>query len=362
MRPSRKLFAALALVAAAAAGSWPAFARVPAGYPRSYENTVNAAIREGHLSIYSTTDAREVTDLLRDFRSLYPQITVEYADLNSTELYSRFIAEVAAHEGTADLLWSLAMDLQIKLVNDGYAQAYASPEKPNLPAWAIWKNEAYGVTAEPIVIAYNKRLMPPADVPHSHADLERLLRTNPAYSGKVATYNPERSGTGFLYITQDVQATRDTWGLIRAMGRSKLQLYTSSGAMLERLASGEHLIAYNMIGSYAVERQLKDPAIGVVLPSDYTLVCSRIALIPSDARNPDAAKLFLDYLLSKRGQTMLAKRHMGPVRADVPQPAGVNPAPDRTRAIRVGPELLANLDQIKRLRFLKDWRRALDGG
>jgi iron(III) transport system substrate-binding protein len=34
---------------------------------------------------------------------------------------------------------------------------------------------------------------------------------------------------------------------------------------------------------------------------------------------------------------------------------------DRTRAIRVGPELLANLDQIKRLRFLKDWRRALDG-
>src|SRR5262245_37470523 len=258
MRPSRNLFAVFALVAAAAAASWPAFGRVPAGYPRSYENTVAAAIRQGRLSIYSTTDAREVTELLRDFRSLYPQITVEYADLNSTELYSRFIAEVAAHEGTADLLWSLAMDLQIKLVNDGYAQAYASPEKPNLPEWAIWKNEAYGVTAEPIVIAYNKRLMPPADVPRSHADLERLLRTNPAYAGKVATYNPERSGTGFLYITQDVQATRDTWGLIRAMGRSKLQLYTSSGAMLERLASGEHLIAYNMIGSYAVERQLKD--------------------------------------------------------------------------------------------------------
>jgi iron(III) transport system substrate-binding protein len=355
MRPIRTLLAVLALVAAATA----AFGRVPAGYPRSYENIVAAAVRAGKLSIYSTTDAREVGELLRDFGSLYPQITVDYADLNSTELYSRFIAEVAAREGTADLLWSLAMDLQIKLVNDGYTQAYASPEKPNLPEWAIWKNEAYGVTAEPIVFVYNKRLMPPGDVPHTHADLTQLLNNNPSYIGKVATYNPERSGTGFLYITQDVQATRDTWDLIRAMGRAKLQLYTSTGAMLERVVSGEHLLAYNMIGSYALERQMRDPSLGVVMPADYTMLSSRIALIPSDARNPDAAKLFLDYLLSKRGQTMLARKHMTGVRSDVPQPEGARPLADRTRAIRVGPELLANLDQIKRLRFLKDWRRAL---
>ena len=130
----------------------PSLARVPMGYPRSYENVVTAANKAGRLSIYSTTDVREVTELLRDFRLLYPQINVEYADLNSTELYSRVIAEVAAKEGTADLLWSLAMDLQIKLVNDGYAQPYASPEKPNLPEWAIWKNEAYGVTARSLLL------------------------------------------------------------------------------------------------------------------------------------------------------------------------------------------------------------------
>lgn len=340
--------------------SLQSFAREPAGYPRSYEKIVEAAQKQGHLSIYSTTDAREVSGLLRDFRSLYPRISVEYSDLNSTELYSRFIAEVAAHEGTADLLWSLAMDLQIKLVNDGYAQAYASPEKPNLPEWAIWKNEAYGTTAEPIAFVYNKRLMPPGDVPHTHADLERLLRTNPAYVGKIATYNPESSGTGFLWITQDLQVTRDTWALIRAMGRAKLQLYASTGAMLERLVSGEHLFAYNMIGSYALERQARDPSIGVLLPTDYTMVASRIALIPAEARNPDAAKLFLDYLLSKRGQTQLSAKHMTSVRADVPAPPGSRPNAERTRAIRVGPELLANLDQIKRLRFLKDWRRAMN--
>jgi iron(III) transport system substrate-binding protein len=251
------------------------------------------------------------------------------------------------------------MDLQIKLVNDGYAQAYASPEKPNLPAWAIWKNEAWGTTGEPVVMVYNKRLMPAADVPQTRADLERLLTNNPAYRGKVATFNPERSGVGFLYITQDLQVTRGTWRLVRAMGRTDVQLHSSAGAMLERIASGEQLIGYNMIGPYAFERQARDPSVGVILPQDYMLVASRIALIPADARNPAAAKLFLDYLLSKRGQAQLAERYMTPVRSDVPSQTMAAYDAQRTRAIRVGPELLANLDQIKRLRFLKEWRSAL---
>jgi iron(III) transport system substrate-binding protein len=201
--------------------------------------------------------------------------------------------------------------------------------------------------------------MPAADVPQTRADLERLLTTNPAYRGKVAMLNPERSGVGFLYITQDLQVTRSTWRLVRAMASADVQLHASSGAMLERIASGEQLIGYNMIGPYSFERQSRDASVGVILPHDYMLVASRIALIPADARNPAAAKLFLDYLLSKRGQAQLAHRFMTPVRSDVPSPTMATYDAQRTRAIRVGPELLANLDQIKRLRFLKEWRSAL---
>ncbi|WP_217705428.1 ABC transporter substrate-binding protein [Peristeroidobacter soli] len=356
MRLAKTVAAAVLLLATALS----AIAAVPPSYPRSYANRIADANEDGRLSIYSTTDAREVAQLLQDFRSLYPRIRVEYFDINSTELYNRFIAEVAAKEASADLLWSSAMDLQIKLVNDGYAQAYASPEKPNLPAWAIWKNEAYGTTAEPVVLVYNKRLVPAAEVPHTRADLERLLTDNPSYVGKVAMMDPERSGAGFLYMTQDLRVTRDNWRLVHAMGRAKVQFYSSTGAMLERVASGEHLLAYNTIGPYALERAARDPAIGVILPSDYTLVASRIALIPADARHPDAAKLFLDYLLSRRGQAFLAQKHMTPVRSDVDAPPGTHIDAPNMRAIRVGPELLANLDQIKRLRFLKDWRNAVN--
>ncbi|SEU31296.1 ABC transporter substrate-binding protein [Stigmatella erecta] len=335
---------------------------LPEGYPPAYARIIEAARQEGTLSIYSATDASEAAPLIREFEATYPGVRVEYADQNSTEIYSRFIAEVAAGQGTADLVWSSAMDLQVKLIHDGYAQAYASPETPNLPGWAVWKNEGYGTTAEPLVIAYNKRLMPAGDVPRTRADLERLLRAKKDfYQGKVASYDPERSGVGFLFISQDVQLSQDTWRLVEAMAGTGPRLYTSTGAMMERLVSGEHLLVYNMIGSYALRRQKQDPSVGIVFPADFTLTLSRIAFIPTEARHPNAAKLFLDFLLSKRGQRLLAGRDMAPVRTDVDTTGVPMPPAGQVRAIRLGPQLLTHLDPLTRLRFLKQWKRIVRG-
>ena len=47
--------------------------------------------------------------------------------------------------------------------------------------------------------------------------------------------------------------------------------------MMERVTSGEHLIAYGIFGSYALSRSKKDPNLGIVLPKDYTMVTSRVA-------------------------------------------------------------------------------------
>src|SRR5258708_30625335 len=160
----KRLFAAIAAVLLCASG-----ATAQQNYPADYAKIVDAAKKEGKLVVYATTDAASSNALLKDFKSLYPDVQVEYSDLNSTELYNRFIAEAAAGSGTADLLWSSAMDLQVKLVHDGQALTYASPEIPALPKWAVWKDQAYGTTYEPITFVYNKRLGPAQDVPHDPA-------------------------------------------------------------------------------------------------------------------------------------------------------------------------------------------------
>src|SRR5262245_55204718 len=149
-----------AFFATALAFASAAQAQAPEGYPADYAKIVDAAKKEGKVVVYATTDAVAANPLIKDFESLYPGIKVEYSDLNSTELYNRFIAEAAANNGTADVLWSSAMDLQVKLVADGQAETYASPETKALPKWAVWKDSAYGTTYEPITFVYNHGLVP----------------------------------------------------------------------------------------------------------------------------------------------------------------------------------------------------------
>jgi iron(III) transport system substrate-binding protein len=342
-------------------------AQTPQGYPADYASIVEAAKKEGKVVIYATTDAVAANPLVKDFETLYPGIKVEYSDLNSTELYNRFIAEAAANNGTADVLWSSAMDLQVKLVADGLAATYPSPEIKALPKWAVWKDAAYGTTYEPITFVYNKRLVPEADVPKDHTDLLKLLNAKPDfYKGKITAYDPERSGVGYLFCNEDIKDFPQAWDLFKAMGKAQAKLYTSAGAMMERVTSGEHLIAYGIFGSYALGRSKKDPNLGIILPKDYTMVTSRVAFISSKARNPNAAKLFLDYILSKRGQEIIAnKADLYSLRSDVEGEATIKGVGqligDKARPVPIDQTLLDNLDQTKRLAFLSKWQQAKKG-
>jgi len=327
--------------------------------------TIAGAKKEGKLIIYSSTDSASVEPLLQDFKSLYPFLQVEYNDLNTTEIYNRFTAESASGAGTADLLWSSAMDLQLQLASKGNALSYASPEISGLPKWAIWQNQAYGTTFEPVSIAYNKRLLPADAVPQSHADLVRLMKAKPdVFKDKIATFDPEKSGVGFLMMTQDEKVFPQFWDLARGLGATGAKVYTSTGAMLEKVGSGEHTLAYNIIGSYVLLRQKKDPSLGLVLPKDYTLAFSRVAFISKTARNPNAAKLLLDYILSKRGQTVMSEKSLVySIRSDVPgaiTAAGLNKQLGKAvKPIDVNTDILAGLEQTKRLNFMKQWKEAL---
>jgi len=218
--------------------------QVPAGYPADYNKIIDAAKKEGKVVIYSATDTKAVEPLIKDFKSIYPELQVEYNDMNSTEVYNRYISEMAAGGNSADLMWSSAMDLQIKLVSDGYGLSYASPEISKLPAWAVWNNAAYGTTYEPAVFVYNKRLVSPNEVPKTHAEFAKLISSDSGkFKNKVTTYDIEKSGVGFMFITQDSRENTEFWNLAKAFGNASVRVQSSTGTMLERISSGETCLA-----------------------------------------------------------------------------------------------------------------------
>ena len=357
-----------AVGAALAAVVGIAAAQVPAGYPASYGDTIAAAKKEGKVVVYSTTDTAAANFLIKDFQALYSGISVEYNDMNSTEVYNRFISEKAAGAGSADVLWSSSMDLQIKLANEGGALDYASPEIKSLPAWAVWKNEAFGTTYEPLSIVYNKRLLSGDEIPQSHADLLKVFTTKTEkLKGKVTTYDIEKSGVGFMLITQDSKFNPQFWDMVKALGVVGPRVQSSAGTMMERISSGENLLGFNIFNSYAALRAKKDPSIGIVIPKDYALVMSRVMFISKTAKNPNAAKLWLDYTLSKRGQTIVANQaELGSIRTDVEgemTAAGYGKLLGAAaKPIPVSADLLVFLDQGKRLDFIKQWTAAMKAG
>jgi len=322
------------------------------------------AAQGGTVVIYAAADLEVIEPLIVDFEQTHPHIQVEYHDLQTTELYERFLAE-AGPGGRADVVWSSAMDLQMKLVNDGHAQPYRSDETAALPGWARWKNEAFGTTFEPVCFAYNRDKLDAEHVPQSHAELARMLRENPErFRDRLATYDPQLSGLGYLLHTQDLEANPVVfWTLIEGMTRVGLSIEPTTTQMLDRIVSGESELGYNVLCSYAKARASSDARIGSVMPRDYTLVMSRIAFISRYAPHPDEAEEWLDYVLSKRGQTILNLIGLHSVRNDVEGDSSAASLRRRLgkafRPIVLSTGLLTYIDQSKRKLFLSQWDTVL---
>jgi len=318
------------------------------------------------LIIYSSLDEAVSKPLMTRFQEKNPDVEIVYHDLQTLEIYERVIAETDVKNGTADLVISSAMDLQMKLANDGYAQALANPE-PRWPNWAKWRSTAFGLTFEPSVIVYHKPSFEAQDPPRNRSALESLLASSgDAFFGRAATYDIERSGLGFLFLVRDREHDRDIWKLMNSFGESNVKLYSNSSSILERVADGRLAVGYNILGSYAQSWQTRNPELGIILPEDFTVVMSRIALVPEAAKTPALGKSMLRFLMSREGQTIMADDVKLP--ALHPQVQGKNTMGSmrktygsRLRPITLGPGLIAYLDQVKRSRLIRRWNEALRG-
>jgi iron(III) transport system substrate-binding protein len=186
------------------------------------------------------------------------------------------------------------------------------------------------------------------------------------FGGKIATYDPSRT-LGLMLNVYDSQYNPNFWDDLKALGKSAMKIEASSGSMMEKVGSGEYVLAWNVIGSYVAPLMKRNPSVNMVMPSDYTLVMSRIAFVTKDAKSPNAGKLFLDYLLSKRGQTKVATdAGLFSIRDDVDadNSAGKLRAKlgDALRPIPIGEKLLDDvMNEQSRVKFLRDFQNALRG-
>lgn len=316
------------------------------------------------LVIRSATDLDVIQPLLADFQRIAPDLGIRYVETLTNDLFARSRRECQEKRSDADMLITSSVDHLVVLSNEGCALSHRSPESGSGPAWTRWRDEVFGFTFEPAVIVYNRTIVPADDVPRTRVELINLLREHPArFVGRIGAYNVAQSGIGYLFGAFDARDALIYGRLIEGFGRMRLVTRCCTGDLINEIADGRLYIGYNLLGSYAVAARRKGAQIGIVIPRDYVLALSRAALIPAAAANPGAARRFLDYLLSARGQRVMRESAFyfdfsGQLPADVDGAPG-QILPGTIRPIVIGPGLLPVQDRAKRQRFLNEWHRSI---
>ncbi|TFF23160.1 ABC transporter substrate-binding protein [Jiella endophytica] len=346
---SRAVLAAL-LVALAALTIWLVVLKEGSDAP---ERTV--------LDVWSATDKAAMSAIVAGFEAAYPNVSVRYTEFNTSELQD---AVLAAKE-MPDVVISSAMDLQVELVNRGLASPVS--DVPETPDWARWREELFGFTQEPVALVYNRQAFSDRRLPSTRSELAGMIRDEPSFfDGRVGTYDVALSGVGYMFAAQDAQRGFQASRLVESLGRARARTYCCTSDMVGDVATGKLVLAYNVIGSYALEQVRQDARLGILLLSDYALVFTRSVLVPKESDAKGAAGDFIRFLLSDAGQTLIDRNSsLFPLIESFRE--GQSFFESRFEGstsllpIRLRPSLLTWLDGRKKAKFLHDWQASIKG-
>jgi len=318
----KKITSALALGAAlfAAAPDAARAAGAPASYPAEYAQIVEASKAEKGVLVYSIMAAFNWKPVLDSFAKKYPWIKVETLDL-SNEIWDRYFTERASGARTADLIASFGVDRWNDFASRGEVLEYTSPEEPALPAWAKVKPGIYGLSADPVLILWNKRLVPQGTrLDSMKAVVDFAAKQGSSIKGRLTAYDAASGSVNasfaWLWSTIDSKSSWET--LTKLAPLTKYE--RSGGSMLEKVTSGEYMAAY-LTSAITVYTKSNDPARKAIL--DWSFVKDgqplyvRPMAVTKGAASPASAKLLLDHILSKEGQIGFAQGGLTPVREDI---------------------------------------------
>jgi iron(III) transport system substrate-binding protein len=299
---------------------------LPAYYPASYKDIIEAAKKEPKLQVYSIMSKANWAPVIEAFKKQYTFIDLDASDDDAYAVFDKYYTESAGNAKSADVVMSSAMDGWQAFVKKGELDVYKSPEHDKVPAWSRLADGVYTVSSDPMVIIWNKKLV--ATPPKTMAALVDLVTKDKAkYTpGKIVTY-AETNATGFSGNWFSAKKVgQDKWiQTISSIGATAPKLETSGGRMVDATLAGETLIGYFVSAITVLPKfPAANDVLGYTLIGDGTPVITRGMGITKKAKAPNSARLLLDFILSQDGQLAWSKGGLTPYRADVADRATIH--------------------------------------
>src|SRR5712672_905413 len=259
----------------------------------------DAAGAERELVWYTAMNTPDAAPLRKRFRERYPEVNLTILRQPGEKIRTRILTEMRAGKFFWDVVSFNHLDIDA-LAQEGLLAAYASPEtRSGFPGGAVDPQGRWAaIYVRQYVIGYNTRSVPRLQAPKSWEDL-----LQPVWKEKFAM---DESDVEWYAAMLDYLGREKGGAFMRSLARQKPQF-----------RRGHSLLAKLLIAAEMDEARRAGAPVDWVRTLDPVITSPSQVAVSAKAPHPNAARLFVDLLLSAEGQALIRDRGRVPARNDL---------------------------------------------
>lgn len=262
------------------------------------------------MIIYTSMKESLIGGIVEGFKKKNPGIEVDYQSAGAGKLMAKIAAERQSGKILADVIWTSEVPDFYNMKKEGMLEQYKTPLiKEILNPFDDYDGYFTAARLGTLGIAINTdKIKTP---PTQWSDLLK-----PEYKGAFGIADPALSGTAYMSVA--LLEKQFGWGFFDKLRDNQARIGKGSGQVIDDTASGE--LSASLAVDYITYDKIKKGAhIALYYPPELLIAPSPVAIL-KNSQNIEAAKKFVDYLLSKEAQMMIAAEGTLSVRKDVPSP------------------------------------------
>lgn len=297
----------------------------------------------GTITVYTSQPSDQMEAVIKAFNADHPEIKVQLFRSGTTEIMSKLQAEFAAGQVKADVLLIADAIAMTQVKKQGELYAYVDAPIKDLPPAAVDPDKTFfGTKLITTGIIYNTKLV--STPPKTWADL-----TDKSVASKLIMPSPLYSGAAVIHVATMVQQPQFGWNYYKSLAAGGAVAAQGNGTVVEAVARGEK--AYGIIVEFmAINAKKTGSPVDFVFPSDgVTTITQPIAILKRSA-NIAAAKVFVDWQLSKAAQQQAVGQGYFPVLGGVASPSGY-PAVSTLKIMSADPAKMLSDDVTNKKAF-----------
>ena len=273
---------------------------------------LEGAKKEGKISWYTTLIVDQVVRPVKEaFEKEYPFLQVEFFRGNAERLVQKMFAEYQAKRYDVDIIDGTVSPTMVHRAN--LLQRFYSPVLADYPAELKDPQGYWGSTnLYFFATGYNTRMVKPNEVPKTYEDL-----LNPRWKGQMMWSTSRGSGApqfiGNIFVTMGQEAGKAYMQKLKQQNIAKST--ASARQILDLVIAGEYPMAIQIFNHHAYISKFAGAPVDWQPLEPVTATNNTIGLA-KNAPHPHAAMLFLDFVLSKKGQQVFQKVNYLPAHPD----------------------------------------------